>query len=60
MFDSSKEYIRLRKQIVEKHELEIVISLQSGLFSKTTGVKSSILLIKKQTNKQKNIFGILM
>lgn len=53
LFDSSKVYTSLRTQLIEKHSLESVISLPSGVFGKNTGVKSNILIVKKQSNKQK-------
>lgn len=60
LFDGNKVYTSLRTQLVEKHSLESVISLPSGLFGKNIGVKSNILIVKKILINKKSIFGILM
>lgn len=51
-FNGSKLYTSLRKELVEKYELENIISLPQGVFT-DTGVKSNILIVKKQPVKEK-------
>ena len=52
LFKNNKLYSSLRRNLVEKYDIEKIISLPSGVFA-DTGVKSDILIIKKKSNKQK-------
>ena len=47
-------YTKLRKIIIEKYNLETIISLPNYTFLPNTGIKSNILLLKKNTKFQKN------
>ncbi len=52
--NSPKAYQKLREEILEKHNLELVVSLPTNTFAPNTGVKSSILVVKKQRDTKKN------
>ncbi len=47
LFGSSKAHQELRKQLVEKHKLEGVLKLPSGVFRPYAGVSTAILLFTK-------------
>ena len=48
VFNGSKGYTQLRKDLTEKYDLECVVSLPQGVFT-DTGVKSNILIVKRKT-----------
>ena len=47
LFGSSKAHKSLRKEIIEKHKLEAVISMPSGVFKPYAGVSTAILMFTK-------------
>ena len=47
LFGSSKAHVALRQALVERNELEAVISLPSGVFRPYAGVSTAILVFKK-------------
>jgi len=47
LFGSSKAHRAIRKELVEKHKLEAVISLPSGVFKPYAGVSTAILVFTK-------------
>lgn len=47
LFGSTKAHKSLRKELVEKHQLQAVISLPSGVFKPYAGVSTAILLFTK-------------
>ena len=47
LFGSSKAHQELRKQLVEKHKLEGVLKLPSGVFRPYAGVSTAVLLFTK-------------
>lgn len=49
LFGSSKAHKDIRKEIVENHKLEAVISLPSGVFKPYAGVSTAILILTKTT-----------
>ncbi|WP_341758607.1 N-6 DNA methylase [Candidatus Tisiphia endosymbiont of Ditula angustiorana] len=53
LFNGNKAYTQLRRDLVEKHSLENVISLPKGAFADAS-IKSNILIVKNKQNKSKN------
>lgn len=49
MFGSSKAHKAIRKEIVDNHKLEAVISMPSGIFKPYSGVSTGILIFTKTT-----------
>lgn len=49
LFGSSKAHKQLRQEIIEKHKLEAVISMPSGVFKPYAGVSTGILIFTKTT-----------
>lgn len=47
LFGSSKAHVTLRKEIVDGHKLEAVISMPSGVFKPYAGVSTAILIFTK-------------
>ena len=47
LFGSSKAHKTIRKEIVENHKLEAVISMPSGIFKPYAGVSTAILIFTK-------------
>jgi type I restriction enzyme M protein len=47
LFGSSKAHKAIRKELVEKHKLEAVVSLPSGVFKPYAGVSTAILVFTK-------------
>ena len=47
MFRSSKDYIAIKKEIIENHQLEAVISMPAGIFKPYAGVSTAILIFTK-------------
>ena len=55
LFGSSKAHVALREMLVEKNQLEAVISLPSGVFRPYAGVSTGILIFTKG-GKTENVF----
>lgn len=49
LFGSSKAHTSIRKEIIENHKLEAVISMPSGVFKPYAGVSTAILIFTKTT-----------
>lgn len=49
LFGSSKAHKQIRKEIVDNHKLEAVISMPSGVFKPYAGVSTGILIFTKTT-----------
>ncbi|MDD2634800.1 MAG: class I SAM-dependent DNA methyltransferase [Bacteroidales bacterium] len=47
LFGSSKEHKQIRQEIIEKHKLEAVISMPSGVFKPYAGVSTAVLIFTK-------------
>jgi len=47
LFGSSKAHKEIRKEIIEKHRLEAVISMPSGVFKPYAGVSTAIIIFTK-------------
>jgi type I restriction enzyme M protein len=47
LFGSSKAHKDIRKEIIEKHKLEAVISMPSGVFKPYAGVSTAVLFFTK-------------
>jgi len=52
LFGASKAHTALRKELIENHQLEGVISLPSGVFKPYAGVSTAILLFTKAGETQ--------
>lgn len=49
LFGNTDAHVRLRRELLTEHVVEGVISLPGGVFQPYTGVKTSILLFRKET-----------
>lgn len=49
LFGSSKAHKKIRQELIEKHKLEAVISMPSGVFKPYAGVSTGILIFTKTT-----------
>jgi len=49
LFGNTDAHVRLRRELLAEHVAEGVISLPGGVFQPYTGVKTSILLFRKET-----------
>jgi type I restriction enzyme M protein len=47
LFGSSKAHVALRKEIIEKHKLEAIVSMPSGVFKPYAGVSTAIIIFTK-------------
>lgn len=47
LFGSSKAHKEIRKEIIEKHRLEAVISMPSGVFKPYAGVSTAVIIFTK-------------
>ena len=47
LFGSSKAHKQIRQEIIEKHKLECVISMPSGVFKPYAGVSTAVLIFTK-------------
>ncbi|MBK1829607.1 N-6 DNA methylase [Verrucomicrobiaceae bacterium R5-34] len=47
LFGASKAHIGVRRELIDKHQLEAVISLPSGVFKPYAGVSTAILIFTK-------------
>jgi len=50
LFGSSKAHVSIRKELVEKHDLQAVISMPSGVFKPYAGVSTAVLIFTKTGN----------
>ncbi len=55
LFGSTKAHLALRKKLIEKTQLQAVISLPNGVFQPYAGVKTSILVFVK-SGKTENVW----
>lgn len=51
LFGNTDAHARLRRELLTEHVVEGVISLPSGVFQPYTGVKTSILIFRKETRR---------
>ncbi len=51
MFGNTDAHVRLRRELLVEHVVEGVISLPGGVFQPYTGVKTSILIFRKETRR---------
>jgi len=57
LFGNTDAHKRLRRKLLTEHVVEGVISLPGGVFQPYTGVKTSILIFRKETRRDdKQIF----
>ncbi len=49
LFGSSKAHKQIRKEIIERHKLEAIISMPSGVFKPYAGVSTAIMIFTKTT-----------
>lgn len=47
LFGSNKAHVQLRKELIERHHLQAVISMPSGVFKPYAGVSTAILIFTK-------------
>lgn len=47
LFGSSNAHKQIRKEIIEKHKLEVIISMPSGVFKPYAGVSTAIMIFTK-------------
>jgi type I restriction enzyme M protein len=55
LFGSSKAHVQLRQHLIEKNQLEAVISLPSGVFKPYAGVSTAIIIFAKG-GRTENVF----
>lgn len=53
LFGNTDAHVRLRRELLTEHVVEGVISLPGGVFQPYTGVKTSILIFRKETLRKK-------
>jgi type I restriction enzyme M protein len=53
LFGSTEAHVALRRELLTEHLVEGIISLPAGAFQPYTGVKTSILIFQKETNKDR-------
>jgi len=51
LFGNTDAHVRLRRELLAEHVVEGVISLPGGVFQPYTGVKTSILIFRKETRR---------
>ena len=51
LYGNTEAHIRLRRELLTEHVVEGVISLPGGVFQPYTGVKTSILIFRKETKR---------
>ncbi|ACM21212.1 type I restriction-modification system, DNA adenine N6-methyltransferase subunit [Geotalea daltonii FRC-32] len=51
LFGNTDAHVRLRRELLTEHVVEGVISLPGGVFQPYTGVKTSILIFRKETRR---------
>lgn len=47
LFGSSKAHLQIRKEIIDKHKLEAIISMPSGVFKPYAGVSTAVMIFTK-------------
>ena len=47
LFGSSKAHMQIRKEILDRHKLEAVVSMPSGVFKPYAGVSTAVLIFTK-------------
>lgn len=52
LFGNTDAHRQLRRELLTEHQVEGVISLPGGVFQPYTGVKTSILLFRKETGRE--------
>jgi type I restriction enzyme M protein len=55
LFQSTDAHVRLRRELLTEHAVEGVISLPGGVFQPYSGVKTSILIFRKQTKRDAKV-----
>lgn len=51
LFGNTDAHVRLRRELLTEHVVEGVISLPGGVFQPYTGVKTSVLIFRKETRR---------
>lgn len=51
LFGNTDAHVRLRRELLTEHVVEGVISLPAGVFQPYTGVKTSIIIFRKETRR---------
>jgi len=51
LFGNTDAHIRLRRELLTEHVVEGVVSLPGGVFQPYTGVKTSVLIYRKETRR---------
>ncbi|MGZ8914375.1 MAG: type I restriction-modification system subunit M [Methylobacter sp.] len=52
LYGNTDAHVRLRRELLTEHVVEGVISLPGGVFQPYTGVKTSILIFRKETRRE--------
>ena len=53
LFGSSKAHLSIRKEIVESHKLDAIISMPSGVFKPYAGVSTAVIIFTKHRSRHK-------
>jgi signal transduction histidine kinase len=53
LFNNSRNYLRFRKEIINRRLIHTIVSLPNSLFYPLTSIKSSLLIFKKGINHKK-------
>jgi type I restriction enzyme M protein len=56
LFGSSKAHVAIRKEIVENHRLEAIISMPSGVFKPYAGVSTAVIIFTKMGGGTDNVW----
>lgn len=59
LFGTTNPHLELRRKLVEENELEAVISLPSGVFRPYTGVKTAILVLRRDARTDDVLFYVV-
>ncbi|MGY8527391.1 type I restriction-modification system subunit M [Paracidovorax citrulli] len=51
LFGNTDAHVRLRRELLTEHVVEGVVSLPGGVFQPYTGVKTSVLIFRKETKR---------
>jgi Type I restriction-modification system methyltransferase subunit len=60
LFGSTKAHTDIRKEIIEKHKLEAIISMPSGVFKPYAGVSTAIIIFTKTGAGEPIRFGSMI
>ena len=52
LFGSSKAHKQIRQELIEKHKLDAVISMPSGVFKPYAGVSTAVLFLYQNRNRR--------